>query len=314
MIFLPETPPWLVLHGREEEAEKVLKWLRGQNFDISRELEALTAVQGGAGAQAVSFTQTLAAFRYPGAYKPFIILLLVFIFQQLSGSYAVIFYAVTLFKNIGVSTSPYIQSEKEAVQEWLLEHNIPGFYTITHSSSLHEGARNCMTLAGLGKLSPNMILLGFKSNWKDDLEGLEDYLEIILTAFDLQMSTAIIRTREGFDNSEIIASLAKKNTESNNNDENSTDPELGEGEKSKERKEDEAAIKYPFRTLSVSSKHNGNIDIWWLFDDGGLSLLIPHLVSLNKKYRDCNLRVYFMSKSASNLDDERRSLTDMLSR
>ena len=108
MIFLPETPPWLVLHGREEEAEKVLKWLRGQNFVISRELEALTAVQGGAGAQAVSFTQTLAAFRYPGAYKPFIILLLVFIFQQLSGSYAVIFYAVTLFKNIGVSTSPYI--------------------------------------------------------------------------------------------------------------------------------------------------------------------------------------------------------------
>ena len=218
-------------------------------------------------------------------------------------------------RDSGVSTSS-IQSEKEAVQEWLLEHHIPGFYTITHSSSLHEGARNCMTLAGLGKLSPNMILLGFKSNWKDDLEGLEDYLEIILTAFDLQMSTAIIRTREGFDNSEIISSLAKKNTESNNNDENSTDPELGEGEKSKERKEDErvAAIKYPFRTLSVSSKHNGNIDIWWLFDDGGLSLLIPHLVSLNKKYRDCNLRVYFMSKSANNLDDERRSLTDMLSR
>ena len=98
MIFLPETPPWLVLHGREEEAEKVLKWLRGQNFDISRELEALSAAQGGAGAQAVSFTQTLAAFKYPGAYKPFSILLLVFIFQQLSGSYAIIFYAVTLFK------------------------------------------------------------------------------------------------------------------------------------------------------------------------------------------------------------------------
>ena len=107
MIFLPETPPWLVLHGREEEAEKVLKWLRGETFDISRELEALTAAQGGAG-QTVSLTQTLAAFKYPGAYKPFTILLLVFIFQQLSGSYAVIFYAVTLFKNIGVSTSPYI--------------------------------------------------------------------------------------------------------------------------------------------------------------------------------------------------------------
>ena len=27
---------------------------------------------------------------------------------------------------------------------------------------------------------------------------------------------------------------------------------------------------------------DGNIDVWWLFDDGGLSLLIPHLISLHK--------------------------------
>ena len=45
MIFLPETPPWLVLHGRKEEAERVLKWLRGDNFDVSGELSALTAAQ-----------------------------------------------------------------------------------------------------------------------------------------------------------------------------------------------------------------------------------------------------------------------------
>ena len=220
-------------------------------------------------------------------------------------------------RDIGLSNTN-ILCEKEAVQQWLLEHNIPGFYSVTQSSSLQEGARNCMTLTGLGKLCPNMILLGFKSNWKDDLPGLEDYLEIVLTAFDLQLSTAIIRTREGFDNSEIIDSLAQKPVESNNNDENSTDPEIGEGEKPKVTKEDSgvAAGKYPFRRLSVSasSKQNRNIDIWWLFDDGGLSLLIPHLVSLNKKYKDCNLRVFFMSKSANNLDDERRSLTDMLSR
>ena len=46
MIFLPETPPWLVLHGRKEEAERVLRWLRGEKFDISAELSALTAAQG----------------------------------------------------------------------------------------------------------------------------------------------------------------------------------------------------------------------------------------------------------------------------
>ena len=41
---------------------------------------------------------TLKTFRYPAAYKPFGVLVFVFLFQQLSGSYAIIFYAVTLFK------------------------------------------------------------------------------------------------------------------------------------------------------------------------------------------------------------------------
>ena len=107
MYFLPETPPWLVLHDKKEEAEKTLKWLRGSHYDISGELEALSAAQG-RGVQNTSLWETLKTFKYPGAYKPFMILLFVFFFQQLSGSYAVIFYAVTLFKDIGVSTNPYI--------------------------------------------------------------------------------------------------------------------------------------------------------------------------------------------------------------
>ena len=100
MFFLPETPPWLVLHNKKEEAEKSLQWLRGSHYDISGELEALAAAQG-KGVQNTSLVETLKTFKYPGAYKPFMILLFVFFFQQLSGSYATIFYAVTLFSNSG---------------------------------------------------------------------------------------------------------------------------------------------------------------------------------------------------------------------
>lgn len=107
MFFLPETPPWLMLNNKKEEAEKSLRWLRGSVYDISKELDALEAAQG-KGVQSTSLLDTIKAFKYPGAYKPFLILLVVFFFQQLSGSYAVIFYAVTLFKDIGVSTNPYI--------------------------------------------------------------------------------------------------------------------------------------------------------------------------------------------------------------
>ena len=107
MIFLPETPPWLVVNGKKDEAERVLRWLRGELYDISKEIDALTSA-GGGGGKSLSLGGTLSLFQYPAAYKPFLILVFVFIFQQLSGSYAVIFYAVNVFKDIGVSTNPYI--------------------------------------------------------------------------------------------------------------------------------------------------------------------------------------------------------------
>ncbi len=30
------------------------------------------------------------------------------------------------------------------------------------------------------------------------------------------------------------------------------------------------------------------IDVWWLYDDGGLTLLIPHLLTQNKSYLEVN--------------------------
>ena len=56
-----------------------------------------------------------------------------------------------------------------------------------------------MTLAGLGKLSPNMVLMGFKNNWKQDLVGLHQYMDVMYSAFDLRLSFAILRCKEGLD-------------------------------------------------------------------------------------------------------------------
>merc|ERR1719471_1549810 len=63
-----------------------------------------------------------------------------------------------------------------------------------------------MTIAGLGKLSPNMVLMGFKQNWKQDIAGLKDYIEVMYSAFDLRLSFAILRCKDGLDFSSQIAS------------------------------------------------------------------------------------------------------------
>uniref|UniRef100_A0A8D0ASM1 Solute carrier family 12 member 1 n=1 Tax=Sander lucioperca TaxID=283035 RepID=A0A8D0ASM1_SANLU len=36
----------------------------------------------------------------------------------------------------------------------------------------------------------------------------------------------------------------------------------------------------------------GTIDVWWLFDDGGLTLLLPYILTTRKKWKDSKLRIF----------------------
>ena len=48
-----------------------------------------------------------------------------------------------------------------------------------------------------------------------------------------------------------------------------------------------------FRT----KQKNGTIDVWWLYDDGGLSMLLPHILSLRSNWSHSKLRVFCLSDS-----------------
>ena len=97
------------------------------------------------------------------------------------------------------STNLNIPSMKENVQMWLKDHQIKGFYLANQSSTFEEGAKNCFTMAGLGKLSPNLVMMGFKSDWKSNLALTNEYLNAIYCAFDQKLSLTILRVKGGFD-------------------------------------------------------------------------------------------------------------------
>lgn len=44
--------------------------------------------------------------------------------------------------------------------------------------------------------------------------------------------------------------------------------------------------------LTFTEKVSGHIDVWWLFDDGGLTILIPYLLSLSRYWKGCKLRIF----------------------
>lgn len=39
-------------------------------------------------------------------------------------------------------------------------------------------------------------------------------------------------------------------------------------------------------------KRRGNIDIWWLYDDGGLPVLLSHILRSRQQFSECKLRVF----------------------
>ena len=54
------------------------------------------------------------------------------------------------------------------------------------------------------------------------------------------------------------------------------------------------------------SKKTGYIDVWWLYDDGGLTLLLPYILTTRSQYENCQLRVFALANRKDELDRETR--------
>lgn len=53
-------------------------------------------------------------------------------------------------------------------------------------------------------------------------------------------------------------------------------------------------------------KKNGFIDVWWLYDDGGLTLLLPYILTTRSQFANCQLRVFALANKKDELDRETR--------
>jgi solute carrier family 12 sodium/potassium/chloride transporter 2 len=58
----------------------------------------------------------------------------------------------------------------------------------------------------------------------------------------------------------------------------------------------------------------GTIDVWWLYDDGGLTMLIPYLLSTRSQYDSIILRVFTLANRKDELDREKRNMAALLSK
>lgn len=95
MLFMPETPQWLLSKDRKEEAEASLAKLRtssvNEEFNTMQQAAANAAAGGGS-------QYSIALIKSPDFYKPLVLALGLMFFQQFSGINAVLFYQGDIFK------------------------------------------------------------------------------------------------------------------------------------------------------------------------------------------------------------------------
>ncbi|XP_011503577.1 PREDICTED: facilitated trehalose transporter Tret1-like [Ceratosolen solmsi marchali] len=89
LIFLPDSPHYLVQFGNIEEARKSLKWYRNDE-KVEKELEEI--IKFVKSTATTSFLETLTDFRLKHVRKATILVMMLFIFMQLSGLNNVLFY------------------------------------------------------------------------------------------------------------------------------------------------------------------------------------------------------------------------------
>ena len=166
------------------------------------------------------------------------------------------------------------QSDHKKSTDWLRENKIKSFYCICTASEFRLGVSSLLQCTGLGKMKPNTVFIGFKTNWRDRRDMMEDVNEDKREDGNDAIQTELVNDFEDSKTTKNYVNVIQ----------DAFDQQLGVAifRSDNENK--------PLRNFN--EKREGTIDVWWVFDDGGLTLLIPYLLSLNRFWKKCKLRVF----------------------
>ncbi|NXX84349.1 S12A3 protein, partial [Urocolius indicus] len=175
---------------------------------------------------------------------------------------------------------PESQLMADGHTKWLVKRKIKAFYADVVAEDLRSGVQMLIQAAGLGKMRPNILVLGYKRNWQTaSPQSLEDYVGILHDAFDFKYGMCLMRMKEGLNVSRVMQAHADPTA-------------LGSEQQA--------------RTIFQNEQGKKTIDIYWLFDDGGLTLLIPYLLGRKKRWGKCKIRV-FVGGQINRMDEERKA-------
>ena len=110
VLFLPESPVWLVSKNREPEAMKSLTWLRNNPEEAEQECMRLQYLKERRITRKFSLSNCCHRFSERSVLKPLFIGTMLFFFQQFSGIYPITFYTTLIFRYADHFINDYIET------------------------------------------------------------------------------------------------------------------------------------------------------------------------------------------------------------
>ncbi|ALC42591.1 sut4 [Drosophila busckii] len=102
-FFMPESPVYLAMKGRQDDATKSLKWLRGQDFDVTPELNKI--LQDTTKSDDEPQQNIFKLLLRPITLKGISIAVILQALQQWTGINAIMFYSTSIFEDVGAGLS-----------------------------------------------------------------------------------------------------------------------------------------------------------------------------------------------------------------
>ncbi|KAG1937889.1 solute carrier family 12 member 3-like isoform X2 [Pimephales promelas] len=211
--------------------------------------------------------------------------------------------------------SSFPQQSTDMLVDWLNKRKVRSFYTSFNADNLKEGASNLMQASGLGKLKPNTLVMGYKTNWKEcKPESLQDYVNTISDAFDSNYGLAILRMMDGLDVMDVSQSSAGRSSAIDNlafDADEVPQTEQDETDRNSDISDDGSTDQV--RSVFQTKQGRKTIDIYWISDDGGLTLLVPYLLTRRNRWKKCKIRVFILGDQET-MKEDRKDMKMLLKR
>ncbi|XP_050563105.1 bumetanide-sensitive sodium-(potassium)-chloride cotransporter isoform X2 [Spodoptera frugiperda] len=231
---------------------------------------------------------------------------------------------------------------KQAGEQWLKTNKLRGFHTVIQGFTYVQALQALIQCSGLGRMSPNIVLLGFKYNW--DLcphPDLLSYYQMIRMPFQYEMALTILHVPPNMRPSKTQRRIITDETAMAASEDDMphslrerplaimsscSDIEMDSGtplspddddiisrrmlhgrresDQPADHDHDRSRLHQPMgastRRLAAYKRLRFNnesiMDAWWLYDDGGLNILLPYIIARRGVKEKMILRIFALPR------------------